>query len=229
MIDAGVLTLLLTLSASAATPVFGLEWRPLSRADLTWVDEGRTSGLGVGELDGAVRPALSAFFGAWVSERTALLGSLGVARLTTTTWTDGEDGEPDTYQSRHWGVVRPEVDLRFAPWGHTRSPAAYGLLGVYGDIPSARDVSNAYTDEEQQTADETAAEDRVRLGGFGLRAGIGAEVDLGRGIHLGGQYAVYWQQALLVTSDTNAVSSWFTAEASVILGIEFGGDARGAP
>lgn len=227
MIDGAVLLLLAT--ASAATPVLGLEWRPLSRADLTWSDEGRTTGLAVGELDGAVRPALSAFFGAWVSERTALLGSLGLARLTTTTWTPGVDGEPDTYRSRHWGVVRPELDLRFAPWGHSKTASAYAMLGVYGDIPSARDVSNAYTEDEQATADETAAEDRVRLGGFGARGGLGAEVDLGKGVHIGGQYAIYWHQAVLVSDDSSAVSAWLTGEASLILAIELGSKGGGTP
>ena len=155
MIDGRVLLLLAT--TNAATPVFGLEWRPLGRADLAWVEEGRTSGLAVAELDGAVRPSLSAFFGAWVSNRTAILGSLGIARLTTTTWTPAaEEGGEDTFQSRHWGVVRPEIDVRFAPWGHDRNPSAFLLAGVYGDIPSARDVSNAYTEEEQATADEAS-------------------------------------------------------------------------
>lgn len=218
----GPVLLLFATAIAGPTPLFGLEWRPLGRADLNWVDEGRTSGLAVAELDGAVRPALSAFFGAWMSERTALLGSLGLARMTTTTWTDGGEGEPDTYRSRSWGVFRPEVDLRFAPWGHRTNPTAFLIGGLYGDIPSARDVSNAYTEEEQATADETAAQDRIRLGGFGARLGFGADVDLGKGVHIGGQYTVYWQQTLLVSDDADAVSGWLASEASMILTIEFG-------
>ncbi len=202
-------------------PVLGLEWRPLSRADLTWVDEGRTSGLAVGELDGAVRPALSGFFGAWVSNRVALLGSIGVARLTSTTFTDGGEGE-DTYRSRHWGVIRPALDVRLAPWRHDHMVSAWAVVGVHGDIPSARDVSNAYTEEEQEIADETAAEDRIRLGGFGGRLGIGAEVHVGKGVHVGGQYAVYWQQTVLAGSDADTLSSWVAGEASLFASIEFG-------
>jgi hypothetical protein len=203
-------------------PVLGLEWRPLSRADLTWVDEGRTTGLAVGELDGAVRPALSGFFGAWVSRRVGLMGSIGVARLTSTTFTQSADGET-TYRSRHWGVIRPALDVRLAPWGHDRMVSAWAIVGVHGDIPSARDVSNAYTEEEQEIADETAAEDRVRLGGFGGRLGIGAEVHVGKGVHVGGQYAVYWQQTVLAGSDADTLSSWVAGEASLLLAIEFGG------
>ena len=202
-------------------PVLGLEWRPLSRADLTWVDEGRTSGLAVGELDGAVRPALSGFFGAWVSRRVGLMGSIGVARLTSTTFTTEADGE-STFRSRHWGVIRPALDVRLAPWGHDQTVSAWAIVGAHGDLPSSRDVSNAYTEDEQAIADETAAEDRVRLGGFGGRLGIGAEVHVGKGVHLGGQYAVYWQQTVLAGSDADTLSSWVAGEASLLASIEFG-------
>lgn len=211
--------LIAAASAAPAVPVFGLEWRPLGRADLAWVQEGRTTGLGVGELDGSVRPPLSAWFGLWASQRVAFVGSLGVARLTTTTWTQGADGE-DVYVSRHWGVVRPELGLRLAPWGHDRSPMPLAQLGVHGDIPSARAVSNAYTEAEQLTADEIAAADRARLGGFGARLGLGAEVALGRGVRVGGIWSLAWQQTLTLSDDTNAVSTWLVADASLLFSIE---------
>src|SRR5690606_31447825 len=69
-----MLPVLLAALAHAAEPYAGVEWRPLSRADLAWVEEGRTSGAGVGELDGTVRPALQAHGGLWLGERVALGG-----------------------------------------------------------------------------------------------------------------------------------------------------------
>lgn len=211
--------------AAPAVPVAGLEWRPLGRTDLDWVQDQRTSGLGVGEFDGAVRPALSAWFGLRVSERTALVGSLGVARRTTTVWADGPDGEP-VYRSRHWGVVRPELGLRVAPWTFGPGPRAFVQVTLFGDVPSARDVSNAYTEEEQDNADATAAAERVRLGGLGARAGFGVDVPVGRGIHVGGMYALIAQQTLLVSDDADAVSTWLAAEASLLLSVAF--PAKGA-
>lgn len=120
-------------------------------------------------------------------------------------------------------MIRPALDVRLAPWGHDRTVSAWAIVGVHGDIPSARDVSNAYTEEEQEIADETAAEDRVRLGGFGGRLGIGAEVHVGKGVHVGGQYAVYWQQTVLAGSDADTLSSWVAGEASLLMAIEFSG------
>lgn len=206
--------------AGPAVPVAGLEWRPLGRADLAWVAEDRTSGTGVGEFDGSVRPALSAWFGLWVSDRTALVGSLGVARRTTTTWTEDPEGER-VYRSRHWGVIRPELGLRIAPWRWTKNPSPFVQVGAYGDVPSARDVSNAYTEEEQEAADATAAAERARLGGLGVRAGVGVEVAVGHGVRIGGMYTLGWQQTLLVSDDADIVSSWVVAEASLLASVAF--------
>ena len=51
---------LFSLAARAATPYAGLEWTPLGRADLTWVDSSYETGLVVGGSDGFVVPGLNA-------------------------------------------------------------------------------------------------------------------------------------------------------------------------
>src|SRR5688572_3054735 len=93
-------------AALAATPYAGLEWRPLSRGDLSSVAEGDTTGLLVGGNDGFVRPPLTPCAGAGVSPNIGLHGSLGVARLQSTSWSE------DVWVQRHWGVVRPAFDAR---------------------------------------------------------------------------------------------------------------------
>ncbi len=203
---------LLAAASLAATPVFGLEWTPLSRGDLVWVADGRTTGLGVGEFDGTVRPALSAFGGAWVSRRVGLVGSLGVARLTSTATT------AETWRARHWGVVRPAVDVRFAliPRDDPR-PSPWVFLGAYGDIPSARDTSNGYSDEEEEEADQTAYAERARLGGFGGRAGVGVDVRLHPYLSLGALWAVQVHRGTLITSETHTVTAWVGGHASLLL------------
>lgn len=208
--------LLAIASALATTPFAGVEWRPLSRADLGWVLDERDSGVAVGEFDGSVRPPLLAYGGAWVGERTAIAGSLGVARLTNTTEVDA------IIRQRHWGVIRPGIDLRFALLRpEERRPLPWLLLGGHADVPSARDTSTGYTRDEQAVADEQAFVERASLGGVGVRAGLGAEIELQPGLTLGAQWALGWQIATWRADDLDQTSQWLAADASLLLGFRW--------
>ncbi len=220
-----MLTALLVATSSAAPSTsLGAEWRPLSRGDLSWVDGGSTTGLIVGGLDGFVRPNLSAYGGAWLSERTALQGSLGVARLQNTTIA----GEIVT--QRHWGVVRPAVELRYALLPHTQEgPVPWLLGGLHVDIPSARETSNGFTPEEQELANEIATLDRLRLGAFGGRVGIGASVELIGGLAVGLQYALIWQRSLFLGEDPTAATSLLIGEAGLLLQLQWPGGSGSEP
>ncbi len=213
-----MLALLLATTAHAGpvAPFLGLEWRPLSRGDLGWVLGDNTTGTQVGGLDGFVSPNLGAYGGAWLTDHLALEGSLGVARLQTTTWVE------DVYVQRHWGVVRPALDLRFSLLEH-RDPRPVPFLfgGVHVDVPSARDVSNGYTEEEQEAAAITATAERARLGGFGGRLGIGAAVRVVQGLSLGARYALTWHRSSFLGDDPTAVTSWATGEASLLLQLDW--------
>ena len=203
---------LLLAVAHAATPFGGVEYRPLSRADLGWLLEGRTSGLAVGEFDGTLVPALQAFGGAWVTDRTALSLNLGVARLQNTTNVDG------ITRQRHWGVVRPGFDVRWAlTERQARRPFPWVLLGGHASIPSARDVSSGYTKDEQEAADEQAFLERARLGGLGARLGIGADYEVLPGLGIGAQWSLAWHQGTWTADDLDLVSSWLAGDASLIL------------
>ncbi|NCG20013.1 MAG: hypothetical protein GWP91_13480 [Rhodobacterales bacterium] len=198
--------------AHAATPFGGVEWHPLSRADLAWVEESRTSGVAVGEFDGTARPDLEAFGGLWFNDQLGLSAGLGMARLQNTTELDS------VIRQRHWGVVRPSIDARIG-LGQRREqvPFAWLLVGAHGDIPSARDVSVGYTPKEQKAADEIAYVERGKLGGFGGRLGIGAEYDLRPGLALGAQYAIEWHRGVWRSDDLAIASQWVAGEASLLL------------
>jgi hypothetical protein len=199
-------------------PYAGVEFHPYSRQDAVWVDDSRTSGLSVGEFDGTVRPTLGGFVGTWIGDFVGLHLGLGVARLQTTTWVG------ETYQQRHWGVVRPSLEGRFAfIRREARWPIPWAILGVYVDIPSARDVSNAYSEDEQVAADETAQVERLTLWGVGGRAGLGVDYRLMPGIAVGAQFTLGLHQAILAGQDQTAVSSWLATEAAVLLIFEWPG------
>jgi hypothetical protein len=211
----------LTLTASlAATPYAGLSFDPLSRADLAWVDDDRATGLSVGEFDGVVRPGLQAFAGSWLKPRWALQGSLGIARLTTSSWVG------DVYRQRHWGVIRPSVDVRygFGPLENDLRP--WLIFGLHGDIPSARDVSNGYTDEEQQIADENAYEERLRLGGGGGRLGAGLDYRVRPQLKIGALYVAEAHWGVLRSEDASTISSWVASRTSILVTFEWPPEAR---
>lgn len=206
-------------AAHAATPFFGVEWRPLSRQDLVWVDESRTSGTAVGEFDGAVRPVLSAFGGVWVNRHIGLVLGLGLARASQITIVE------DVRTQQHQGVFRPSLDLRFG-WMEqaVRRPVPWFLLGVYGDVPSARNVSDGYDEEAQEAADEAATVERARLGGVGGRAGFGVDYRVLPGLLIGAQVSVGIHRSTYLGGEiARAGSLWVATEAGLLLTFEWPG------
>ena len=206
------MTWLFLTPALAADPYLAFEWRPLSRGDLTVVGEQRTSGLLVSSSDGFARPQMQLDAGAWLTDRLGLQASLGIARATVTSWNG------DVYAQQHWGVMRPGLDLKLRPpTPHHGLPTPWALLGAHVDIPSARDVSNGYTANEQLDADEAAGIDRLRLGALGARIGLGVEQRLIGGLSLGAQYTAAWQRSLFVRRDPVTLESTVFGEAALLL------------
>lgn len=204
--------LLLLAPAEAARPFFGLEIRPLSRQDLVWVEEQRTSGTAVGEFDGTVSPLFGAFGGAWFNKYIGLDVGLGVAVLQSSAVAD------EVYRQRTWAVLRPSLDLRFG-WAEPvyRRPIPWVLLGAYGDIPSAQDVSNGYTSDEQAAADAAALQASYRLGGFGGRVGFGVDYEVLPGLSLGALVSLGVHRAGYIGGDDTFTSLWLQTDAALRL------------
>ena len=205
-----ILALAMSL-AQAAAPMAGLSWTPLSRADLVWVEDGRTTGTGVGEFDGTSRASLMPWAGAWLG-RTALVGTMGVAWLGTSTSSDG------VVRRSHRGVLRPGLDLRYALMPRSEStPLPWLVLGAAGSIPFARDRSNAYTDEEQAQADQATLVERARLGGLGARVGAGVEVRITGGLSLGAEAAIEGYTSTLRAAESVSLNTWVGTRAAILL------------
>ena len=201
-----LLTLLLTLPTARATPIVGAEWSPLSRGDLVAVDEEQTSGTLVGEFDGWVQPSLR-FYGGCVKGIWTTTGGLRFARVTNTQWSESGGVSNQT----HVGALRPSIDIRRTLNGPSSSPrTAWIETGLWGVLPSARLSAASYSAAEQDDANQEAAELRARIGGAGLRAGVGASVDVGRGISLGARSGglIYLGQSLTEGSLTTSIAVW---------------------
>ncbi len=206
------LLLLLAQPAEAGRPFFGLEIKPLSRRDLVWVEEDRTSGTAVGEFDGTGTSVLSAFGGGWFNRYVGLQGSLGVA-LTQQRTDAGE-----VTRQRTIAVLRPALDVRLG-WAEPklRRPLPWVLVGGYGDIPISADVSNGYSEEEQAAADEAVLNERYRLGGGGGRVGFGVDLEVIQGLALGMVATIGLHRSGYAGGDPDFASLWLATDASLLL------------
>jgi hypothetical protein len=202
--------------AVALRPFFALEFRPLSRMDLVWVDESRTSGTSVGEFDGVVRPSLGAMGGLWVNRWFGFSLGLGVAQRATVSFVD------DVEVRQRTAVVRPSLDLRFG-WARPQlhRPTPWVLLGVYGDVPSVAHRSDAYSEEEQAAADATSDSERIRLGGVGGRVGFGVDYRVLPGLSLGAMASLGIHRSTYQGADSSVATAWLATDASLLLMFEW--------
>jgi hypothetical protein len=204
-----VLTL---LSEAFAAPYFAIDYVPFGRQDIAWIEDGQESGALVGEFDGMVDPSLTAQAGPlW--DQSALLFGLGVA-WTSTTVRAGND-----LSRAHAGTIRPSIDYRH----YLRARAAgkadgFAQLGAYGLVPTAANKSEAFSSDEQDDADQEAEELRSRLGGFGVRGGIGADISWESGLTLGARYLVVAHRGASKVADSTTTSVLIYGEAGVFLG-----------
>ena len=202
--------------ATPVTPVAGLEWTPFSRADAVWVEDGRTTGSGVGEFDGVVRPQLAAFGGVWFDHRWGLTANIGLARLQQTTWTG------DVFVQKHWAVIRPALDLRISLLKRTKPiPIPWILIGGHFNIPSAKEISNGFTEEENEQAELNGLVNRVRLGGAGARLGMGVDYGITKYTRIGFQFYGEWHRMIQKSSEAQLVNSWIGSQAALYLAFEW--------
>ncbi len=206
-----MLAALLLLASAQCRPLLGVEWVPYSRGDAAWILEDRGSGAAVGELDGWLQPALN-FQGGIQRDRWALLGGLAVARITTTTWL------ADSYSQTHQGALRLAAGYRrYLGAPVDRRVQAFGELGLYGVIPSARVVSDSYTEAEQNDADEGAAYTRKSIGALGGWLGPGFGWWAHEQLMLGARYHLVLNRGQVLTEDTLSVSTALFTEAALLV------------
>jgi len=169
-------------SAGAWRGTLGVDWTPLGRADLAWVDAGQLSGTLVAPTDGMLAPPL-ALHGGLSTATDALLLDLGLARVGTTTRSYDTTGALASESSSSAMGLKLGADYR-RYLGHRVLPASgaparavpFGQVGLYGVIPAARRADTLWTAEEQTAQDSAAGADRAAIGALGARLGGGGEV-----------------------------------------------------
>jgi hypothetical protein len=209
--------------AAAAPPeaLVGVDLVPLGRADLVWVDEGRSSGTLAAETDGALRPPLRAWGGV-VWGRNGLILQLSTFRQTTTTWSANPEDGPDLRTRARQGGVRVGAEHRF--WITPRAPKrplGWVGAGLYGVVPTVSYTSDTWEEGEASGWEEVARQDRARIAGAGGSLSGGAEVILDNGLLVGARTGLIVHRGQIVTDDAISVSVLLQTEAALSLGFAF--------
>lgn len=197
------------LCAARAEGRVGVDWVPMGRADVVAAVDGATSGTGLSEFDGVLRPPLTAWAG-WQNGQNAWLWGMAVGWNRTA----NHIGQTTTVSSR--GAIRPSVDLRH--YIEHESIAPWVQAGIYGTVPWARESSDLYTAEEQDALAVTASADRGRIAGYGIRVGGGAEIILGDGLSIGARWATVFHQGIVNSEDGIQVATRLFPEAAFTMG-----------
>jgi len=205
--------LLLLFGQASATPLFGVDYMPMGRADLVWTQSDQPTGTFVGEFDGLLNPPLTAYGGLQREQYTWLLG-LTAARTSTTNWT-AESRRRVTVTG-----IRPTLDVQRYLLDK-EGPTFWVGGGLYGVLPIARDVNEAYGEEEQEAAREGSRELMARVGGVGARVGCGAEVAISEQLTLGLRTHIWGFRGQRFTEDALLISTLISADAGVRLQIAF--------
>lgn len=191
------------------------DWVPMGRADLQWVADDSGTGTLVGEEDGLLRPPLTLQAGPLWGGNAVLIG-LGVARFGTTNWT------ADERTSMSVMGIRPSADYRrYLLPREEGGIAPYAQGGVYGVLPVVRYTSDVWSEDEQEAMTEAANSDRARIGGVGVRAGLGVELLLAPGVGLGARWLAQVHRQQGYDSVGFTVSTIVRSEAALTLSFTF--------
>lgn len=204
--------LLVLLPIAHAEGLLGVDYVPAGRADLVALEEGQTSGTGVGEFDGILSPPLTAW-GGIIKDRRAWLGGVSVAWRSTSTWA----GSQRTTSRR--GGVRLALDHRsylVSPDPDTIAP--WIQAGIYGIAPFAGEYSDAWTEDEALAMDAVAAEARSRIGGVGLRLGGGVAYETDSGLSLGARALMVVHQGFQYDDSGQSASTAVRMEPAITVG-----------
>lgn len=222
-----LLALLCPAQAGDWHGTLGVDWTPLGRADLAWVEADQLSDTLVALTDGMLSPPL-ALHGGVTTARHALLASLAMGRLGTSQTSWDAEGEVDARASSHVMGLKLGADWRgytsprvLPGQGAPPRVSPYVQAGAYAVVPSARRANTAWTTEEQADQDSAAGAERARIGAVGVRAGGGAEACWSLGMCLGLRGLVVLHRSQEVGEGYRTVSTLAAVEPALTLDLGF--------
>lgn len=200
----------------AGSWALGVDYAPPSlRADLAWSEAAQLSGTLVGENDGLLNTPLS-LYGGRVAGKNAWLGGVSYARLARTDWSG--DGRLKTSAT---GIRLAADWQRYLRPRELKRPTLWLGLGLYGVVPVAENRSNTDSLEEREDRAEENAAIRARVGGYGGRAGLGAEIEVMEGVSVGFRSHVQLYRASVIQEDSLVSSALWTTETALRVQFEF--------
>lgn len=215
-------TALLSAPAQAKPHGFlGVDYLPLGRADLGWVQEGRLSGVLGNEEDGFVQGPLRMWGGlGW--DRHAVVAGFSAVRMKTTTWASSPDDGSELVTESTQGGVRPAIDYRyyFLPRGPGQVSPYLGA-GLNGVIPTVSYASETWSASEESGYLAQQAEDRARIRGAGGRIQGGAELLFENGLMLGIRQSFDLQRGERVDTEVARTTALLSTETALSLGFVF--------
>lgn len=198
-----------------------VDWLPMGRGDLAWIDRGRLSGTGAAETDGQLTTPLRLRAGVTLGRHGWMLG-LASWRETTTVWGSNPEDGSDLITRVRVGSLRPSFTYRW--WTAPRQVqrvVPYVEGGMYGVVPTVDYRSETWTEAEQGAFDDVAEDDRTRIGGVGGFMGGGFEVAWDSGLSVGARQAFVVHRGQALTDDDSRVSVLLSTETSLTLGFAF--------
>ena len=161
--------------------IIGIDHQPLSRGDLGWIEQDRSSSFLLSEDDQLL--STPSFWIAHMPEHVRYQFGLSTHLRSDHTSADIESRSTV-------GGLRLETDARyFIP----DTPAFTGL-GLFGTIPFGSIRSTGYTEEEQEVYNDVARSWRAEIRSLGIRSSMGAEIEvvpqLSMGVRL--DLCAYW-------------------------------------
>ena len=206
---------LCVLSAAHAGPLLGVEYVPPGLSEMAWVASGQLSGTQVAERDGMLVPSLRTE-GGWVFGRTGVLGGLSVARVATSVQTS----ESNSVEAR--SALRPAVNVRRWLMDPTAgAPLFFLTSGLHLVVPFVSASSDGSSEEEDSALNETADEDKERIGGWGGQIGMGAEYRFETGLSFGMKSTMVILRSQQSNAQTRTVSVLVRPQTALTVGFWF--------
>lgn len=161
--------LLLSSSLVLAKGMMGVDYTPIGRGDLTFLQSPSSTELGLAENDGLIRPTFQPWIGFYSNKRPqSHQAELNILSHHIGTYYSESQKTVQRYQA-----VRVGYAFR-RHWSPSQNPIEpFVRLGFHHNFSSVTFTSTAYTNEEAEDMEKASKEAAALFGGSGVTPGLG--------------------------------------------------------